>query len=212
MSKVSQLVLLGCTLLLKTSGVIGNDKLDINGYISTLPSINWNKDTLLLQGIVHNRININWYPTSSISGSLQFRNLSYGGTICFPACAPDLEAGRACSPRDSLRRARLLWTARYSFLCPRWLACPLPARQYTTAHHRSGSWRLRNDHLLRHCWKISTHWQPLMSSAVLCPGHLRLSRKLQFFRFLRRGLPRASLYWPLPIPIILAPRKSNFRD
>lgn len=69
------------TVSLSASGGDKLQNLDINGYISGMPSVNWNKDTALWQGLLHNRININWYPTSSISSSLQLRNQVIAGDL-----------------------------------------------------------------------------------------------------------------------------------
>jgi len=73
--KVYQLI--GSMLLLLTGeahNFAQEEKMEVSGYVSTLPAASWAKDDWLEQGLVHNRFNIYWYPTSSLSGSLQLRN------------------------------------------------------------------------------------------------------------------------------------------
>lgn len=56
-------------------------KIDVNGYISEMPSVNWNSDSTVWQGLLHNRINIDWYPSASLTGSLQIRNQVLVGDV-----------------------------------------------------------------------------------------------------------------------------------
>ncbi len=65
----------------------GSSKFSFSGYLSAMPQMAWTTttfDTLSNtersnQYLLHNRLNINWYPSSKISGTIQFRNqLMYG--------------------------------------------------------------------------------------------------------------------------------------
>lgn len=63
--------------------------LDFHGYISGMPSLFWMKikddstgvktDSSAWQVLLHNRLNLDWYPSERISGSIQFRNQIIAG-------------------------------------------------------------------------------------------------------------------------------------
>ncbi len=54
-------------------------KLDFHGYISGMPSLFWMEDSTAWQVLLHNRLNLDWYLSDRISGSIQFRNQLIGG-------------------------------------------------------------------------------------------------------------------------------------
>jgi len=54
-------------------------KLDFHGYLSGMPSLFWIEDSTAWQSIIHNRLNLDWYPSQRISGSIQFRNQLIAG-------------------------------------------------------------------------------------------------------------------------------------
>ena len=59
----------------------GLSKLTVNGYFSGMPSIAWNSDSSQWQVLLHNRVNIDWYPSASLTGSIQFRNQLLSGDM-----------------------------------------------------------------------------------------------------------------------------------
>lgn len=69
----------------KVNSQYSTSKLGFSGYISAMPYILATKYTdsteTYIQGIFHNRINLDWYPNDVLSGSIQFRNLLQGGEL-----------------------------------------------------------------------------------------------------------------------------------
>jgi hypothetical protein len=55
------------------------NNIDLSGYISTMPSIYWQKDTSMWQVLLHNRLNLEWNASDRFSASVQFRNQLIGG-------------------------------------------------------------------------------------------------------------------------------------
>ncbi len=53
--------------------------LTLNGYLSAMPSLYWQKDTTMWQALLHNRLNLEWDPSSRFSVSVQLRNQLIGG-------------------------------------------------------------------------------------------------------------------------------------
>lgn len=56
-------------------------KISLNGYLSEIPSIYWNKDENKWQNLLHNRLNFDWYPTGNINCSVQLRNQFFTGNF-----------------------------------------------------------------------------------------------------------------------------------
>lgn len=54
---------------------------DFNGYLSVIPSSFWNRDTIMWQMLLNNRLNFDWTPSKNISTSLQLRNQLFSGTF-----------------------------------------------------------------------------------------------------------------------------------
>ncbi len=59
----------------------GSEKITVNGYVKYLQTIfyndfkgNWNTDNL-----IHNRINLHWYPSGKFNGAVEFRNRFFYG-------------------------------------------------------------------------------------------------------------------------------------
>ena len=52
---------------------------EVNGYISTMPSLYWNKDSSLWQVLLLNRLNFNLYPANNFIASIQLRNQIVAG-------------------------------------------------------------------------------------------------------------------------------------
>ncbi|MGD2035432.1 MAG: hypothetical protein PVF73_10275 [Bacteroidales bacterium] len=52
---------------------------DFHGYVSAMPSLYWMEDSSAWQALLHNRLNLDWYPTDRISGSIQLRNQLIAG-------------------------------------------------------------------------------------------------------------------------------------
>ncbi|MBN1949663.1 MAG: hypothetical protein JW801_00565 [Bacteroidales bacterium] len=73
--------LLSLYLSLLTVTAMGGDKLELSGYLSEMPSVIWNTDSALWQGLIHNRLDLKWYPTSSLSVSVQMRNQLHNGDM-----------------------------------------------------------------------------------------------------------------------------------
>lgn len=60
----------------------GMSKIDFNGYLSAMPYYMWSEVDNYAQGQLHNRLNLKWYPSSSLTMSVQFRNqLLYGDFV-----------------------------------------------------------------------------------------------------------------------------------
>ena len=70
-------------------------KFSINGYISNMQSVMFTEadGEWLSDNLIHNRINLNWYPNTHLTASLQFRNrFMYGQTIeLFPGYAESID-------------------------------------------------------------------------------------------------------------------------
>lgn len=53
-------------------------KFTFKGYLKEMPSFTW-YDTMLFQNLIHNRINLAWYPSSNFTAHLEFRNRIFTG-------------------------------------------------------------------------------------------------------------------------------------
>lgn len=52
-----------------------NKKLFINGYIKNMATFNFSEsDSLLMENLIHHRLNFKWYPTPNLTGKLELRN------------------------------------------------------------------------------------------------------------------------------------------
>jgi hypothetical protein len=56
-----------------------SSKCGMKGYLSALPSFYWFDDSSAWQVLLHNRINVDWYPDEKLSGSVQLRNQIISG-------------------------------------------------------------------------------------------------------------------------------------
>ena len=92
---MKKLILLFCLAVPFTSNLRcqegASPKVELNGYISGMPSVilmyipepgrDSYKDSILWQGLIHSRINIDWYPSASLTGSLQIRDQFIAGDM-----------------------------------------------------------------------------------------------------------------------------------
>ncbi len=57
-------------------------KLTIGGYVKDMATFNFaGKDSTLIDNLIHNRINLAWYPTKNLTGKLEFRNRIFFGDL-----------------------------------------------------------------------------------------------------------------------------------
>ncbi len=72
-------------------------KYEISGYISNMQSVMFDslQGMWMLDNLVHNRLNFNWYPARGLSGSLQLRNrLMMGNSLANPGYAQRIDNDR----------------------------------------------------------------------------------------------------------------------
>lgn len=88
-----KLILLIFQLSLLTGGIAGQEKISLSGYISDMQTVYRIPDTWLWENSIHNRLNLNVYPTDWLSGTIQVRNRAiFGNTIRkFPGYAEGLD-------------------------------------------------------------------------------------------------------------------------
>lgn len=63
-------------------------KLTVHGYVKDMLTLNFaGKDSVLIDNLVHHRLNLAWYPTDHLTGKLEFRNRIFFGDMvrAFPA-------------------------------------------------------------------------------------------------------------------------------
>lgn len=53
-------------------------KFSFKGYLKEMPSFTW-YDSMLFENLIHNRINLAWYPSSNFTAHLEFRNRIFTG-------------------------------------------------------------------------------------------------------------------------------------
>ncbi|XOV94512.1 MAG: hypothetical protein ACFHWX_07365 [Bacteroidota bacterium] len=57
-------------------------KLTVGGYVKDMATFNFaGKDSTLVDNLIHNRINLAWYPTKNLTGKLEFRNRVFFGDL-----------------------------------------------------------------------------------------------------------------------------------
>jgi hypothetical protein len=92
---MKKLILILCLAVPVASGLKSQEstssKVELSGYLSGMPSIilmyipepgrDSYQDSILWQGLIHNRINIDWYPSASLTGSVQIRNQFIAGNM-----------------------------------------------------------------------------------------------------------------------------------
>ena len=88
-----KLILLIFQLSLITGGIAGQEKISLSGYISDMQTVYRIPDNWLWENSLHNRLNLNVYPTDWLSGTIQVRNRAiFGNTIRkFPGYAEGLD-------------------------------------------------------------------------------------------------------------------------
>lgn len=61
----------------------GTRKLDVNGYVKYMQSVNVVKgmDSLWIDNLFHNRVNFNWYPHENLKANLELRNRVFYGDL-----------------------------------------------------------------------------------------------------------------------------------
>ena len=86
-------ILLIFQLSLLTGGIAGQEKISLSGYISDMQTVYRIPDNWLWENSIHNRLNLNVYPTDWLSGTIQVRNRAIlGNTIRkFPGYAEGLD-------------------------------------------------------------------------------------------------------------------------
>jgi len=86
-------ILLIFQLSLLTGGIAGQEKISLSGYISDMQTVYRIPDNWLWENSIHNRLNLNIYPTDWLSGTIQVRNRAIlGNTIRkFPGYAEGLD-------------------------------------------------------------------------------------------------------------------------
>ena len=82
---------INCMVILSGFGIsilaqegVSTSKVDFKGYLSLMPSLmkQSNVDSSLFETLLHNRLNFYWYPSSSVTASVQMRNrLIYGDFV-----------------------------------------------------------------------------------------------------------------------------------
>jgi len=62
-------------------GQDGMKKLTVNGYVKFLQTVLYQdfKEDWLTDNLIHNRINVHWYPSSKFNGTVEFRNRFFYG-------------------------------------------------------------------------------------------------------------------------------------
>lgn len=83
-----------CLTLLLGSILKGQDKISFGGYLSDMQSLYHLTDNWIWENTLHNRLNLELYPTSWLSGSIQVRNrVMFGNTFnTFPGYAEQIGA------------------------------------------------------------------------------------------------------------------------
>ncbi len=80
----SIVILFGFGSALKAQEEEGMSKLSFKGYLTLMPSVMKQStvDSALFESLLHNRLNFYWYPTNSVTASVQMRNrLIYGDFV-----------------------------------------------------------------------------------------------------------------------------------
>lgn len=69
-----------------------SSRVNFSGYISGMPSLFWmgnsgstTSDSALWQVVMHNRLNLQWYPSDHFKGAIELRNQLIGGDFIFLA-------------------------------------------------------------------------------------------------------------------------------
>ena len=79
--------------LLISAGVKGQEKVTLSGYLSDMQTLYHIPDNWLWENSLHNRLNLEFYPTNWLTGALQVRNRAIAGNTIrkFPGYAEGLD-------------------------------------------------------------------------------------------------------------------------
>lgn len=79
--------------LLISAGVKGQEKVTLSGYLSDMQTLCHIPDNWLWENSLHNRLNLEFYPTNWLTGALQVRNRAIAGNTIrkFPGYAEGLD-------------------------------------------------------------------------------------------------------------------------
>lgn len=71
-----------CPLSLLAQSSEEDPKFTVGGYVKDMATFNFaGKDSTLIDNLIHNRINMAWYPTQNITGRLEIRNRIFFGDM-----------------------------------------------------------------------------------------------------------------------------------
>ena len=57
-------------------------KFTVGGYVKDMATFNFvEKDSALVDNLIHHRLNLAWYPTTHLKGKLEFRNRIFFGDL-----------------------------------------------------------------------------------------------------------------------------------
>lgn len=76
-------ILIGCLIPFWLSAQDPEEpKLTVRGYVKDMVTLNFaGKDSTLVDNLIHNRINLAWYPSDHLTGKLEFRNRVFFGDL-----------------------------------------------------------------------------------------------------------------------------------
>ncbi len=71
-----------CPLALMAQQEEEDPKFTVGGYVKDMATFNFaGKDSTLIDNLIHNRVNLAWYPSQNLTGKLEFRNRIFFGDL-----------------------------------------------------------------------------------------------------------------------------------